>query len=104
MFNVPFRFRLIPPTFNFFFALHLDCAFRSRGARLLKGEDTMAKYKPYTYAQDMLIPVSLQEQLMPSSLEYAINTLVEEWMDVSLFDEKYRNDETGRLHTIPEYC
>ena len=56
----------------------------------------MAKYKPYTYAQDMLIPVSLQEQIMPGSLEYAIHTLVDERMDVSLFDEKYRNDETGR--------
>ncbi len=56
----------------------------------------MAKYKPYTYAQDMLIPVSLKEQLMPGSLEYAIHTLVDERMDVSLFDEKYRNDETGR--------
>ena len=56
----------------------------------------MAKYKPYTYAQDMLIPVGLKEQIMPGSLEYAIHTLVDERMDVSLFDEKYRNDETGR--------
>ena len=56
----------------------------------------MAKYKPYTYAQDMLIPVSLNEQLMPGSLEYAIHALVDERMDVSLFDEKYCNDETGR--------
>ena len=56
----------------------------------------MAKYKSYTYAQDMLIPVSLKEQIMPGSLEYAIYTLVDERMDMSLFDEKYRNDETGR--------
>ena len=56
----------------------------------------MAKYKPYTYAQDMLIPVALKEQIMPGSLEYAIYTLVDERMDMSLFDEKYRNDETGR--------
>ena len=56
----------------------------------------MAKYKPYTYAQDMLIPVSLKEQLMPGTLEFAIHTLVDERMDVSMFDEKYCNDETGR--------
>jgi len=56
----------------------------------------MAKYKPYTYAQDMLIPVSLNEQLMPGSLEYAIHKLVDERMDVSRFDEKYRNDDAGR--------
>src|SRR5512136_1437159 len=56
----------------------------------------MAKYKPYTYAQDMLIPVSLNEQIMPGTLEFAIHTLVDERMDVSIFDEKYRNDDTGR--------
>ncbi len=62
----------------------------------------MAKYKPYTYAQDMLIPVSLNEQIMPGSLEYAIHTLVDERMDVSLFDEKYCNDETGRRAYDPK--
>jgi transposase len=56
----------------------------------------MAKYKPYNYAQDMFIPVSLKEQLMPGSLEYAIHTLVDERMDMRLFDEKYRNNDTGR--------
>ena len=61
----------------------------------------MAKNKPYTYAQDMLIPVSLQEQIMPGSLEYAICTLVDERMDMSLFDEKYYNDEKGRLAYDP---
>ena len=61
-----------------------------------KRKEAMAKYKPYTYAQDMLIPVSLKEQLMPGTLEFAIHTLVDERMDVSIFDEKYRNDDTGR--------
>ena len=56
----------------------------------------MAKYKPYNYSQDMFIPVSLKDRLMPGSLEYAIHTLVDERMDMSLFDEKYMNDETGR--------
>ena len=56
----------------------------------------MAKYKPYDYAQDMFIPVSLKEQLIPGSLEYAIHKLVDERMDLSLFDEKYRNNDTGR--------
>lgn len=27
-----------------------------------KGKESMAKYKPYNYAQEMLIPVSLNEQ------------------------------------------
>lgn len=53
-------------------------------SRYLIRKDTMAKYKPYTYAQDMLIPVSLNEQLMPGSLEHAIHTLVDERMESSL--------------------
>ena len=30
-------------------------------------EQTMAKYKTYDYSQDILIPVSLEEQLMPGT-------------------------------------
>jgi len=56
----------------------------------------MARYKPNEIAQNLLIPISLQEQIMPGSLEYAICTLVDERMDMNLFDEKYNNDEKGR--------
>jgi len=55
----------------------------------------MAKYKSYNYSQEVLLPVSLEEQLMPGTLEFAIHTLVETRMDISLFDERYSNDETG---------
>ena len=56
----------------------------------------MAKYKHYDYCQSALIPVSLEDQLMPGTLEFAIHTLVETRMDTSIFDERYKNDETGR--------
>ena len=56
----------------------------------------MAKYKRYDYSQSMLIPVSLEEQLVPGTLEFAIHTLVENRMDLSVFDCNYQNDETGR--------
>ena len=62
----------------------------------------MAKYKPYNYSQSLLIPVSLQEQLMPGTLEFAIHTLVEGRMDMSVFDDKYQNDETGRRAYDPK--
>jgi transposase len=55
----------------------------------------MAKYKKYDYSQSLLIPVSLEDQLMPGTLEFAIHTLVEKRMDMSVFDDKYQNDETG---------
>ncbi len=37
----------------------------------------MAKYKSHNYSQNVLIPVSLEDQLMLGILEFAIHTLVE---------------------------
>jgi len=62
----------------------------------------MAKYKSYNYSQQVLIPVSLEDQIMPGTLEFAIHTLIETRMDMSVFDEKYRNDETGRSAYDPK--
>ena len=62
----------------------------------------MAKYKTYDYSQTVLLPVSLEDQLMPGTLEFAIHTLVEQRMDLSIFDDKYKNDETGRAAYDPK--
>jgi transposase len=62
----------------------------------------MARYKHYDYNQLMLVPVSLKEQLMPGTLEYAINHVVEARLDLSIFDERYHNDETGRTAIAPK--
>jgi len=62
----------------------------------------MARYKTCDYNQLMMIPVSLEDQLVPGTLEYAIHTVIEERVDTSIFDEKYRNDETGRTAYAPK--
>ena len=62
----------------------------------------MAKFKRYDYSQKVLIPVSLQEQLVPGSLEFAIHTLIETRMDMSVFEGKYQNDATGRSAYDPK--
>jgi hypothetical protein len=62
----------------------------------------MARYKPYDYDQLMMVPISLEDQLMPGTLEYAIHHVVEERLDLSIFDERYSNDETGRKAIAPE--
>ncbi|MGD9237793.1 MAG: IS1182 family transposase [Desulfobacterales bacterium] len=62
----------------------------------------MAKFKRYDYSQKVLIPVSLQEQLVPGSLEFAIHTLIETRMDMSVFEGNYKNDETGRSAYDPK--
>ena len=61
----------------------------------------MARYKRYDYNQLMMVPLSLAEQLMPGTLEYAIHNVVEERLDLSIFDERYCNDETGRKAIDP---
>jgi transposase len=55
----------------------------------------MAKYKSYNYSQTVMLPVSLKDQLADGTLEFAIHTLVEEIMDMTRFDGKFKNDETG---------
>jgi transposase len=62
----------------------------------------MAKYKTYDYRQRVLLPVSLEDQLMPGTLEFAIHTLVEKRLDMSIFEGKYRNDEIGRAAYDPK--
>jgi len=55
----------------------------------------MARYKTYDYDQTHLIPVYLEDQLLEGSLEHAIHVLVEKTMDMSMFDCRYHNDDTG---------
>jgi transposase len=65
-------------------------------------EEEMAKYKRYDYSQKVFIPVALEDQLMPGTLEFAIHTLVETRMDMSVFDGRYKNDKTGRSAYDPK--
>jgi transposase len=62
----------------------------------------MARYKYYDYDQLMMVPVSLEDQLMPGTLEYAIHHVVEERLDVSIFDDRYCNDDMGRKAIDPK--
>jgi transposase len=62
----------------------------------------MPKFKPYDYKQKVMPPIYLEDQLSPGTLEFAIHYLVETRMDLSVFDEKYKNDETGRFAYDPK--
>jgi transposase len=62
----------------------------------------MARYKHYDYDQLKMVPVSLADQLVPGTLEYAIHHVVEERLDLRMFDDRYCNDETGRKAIDPK--
>ena len=46
--------------------------------------------------QDLMIPVSLREQLLPGTIEHAIDWIVDHQIDTSRFDRFYSNDDSGR--------
>lgn len=56
----------------------------------------MARYKSYDYSQAMMVAVSLEEQLVPGTLEHTIHYVVEERLDLASFDAQRGNDDTGR--------
>jgi transposase len=56
----------------------------------------MPKFKSYNYNQTMMVPVNLQDQLVPGSLEFAIHYLVDNEIDISGFESRFKNDEEGR--------
>jgi len=62
----------------------------------------MAKYKSCNEDQLVMLPISLQDQLVPGTLEHTINRLVDENINLSVFDERYKNDETGAAAIHPK--
>jgi transposase len=56
----------------------------------------MARYKPYDLNQTKMIPLSYADQVMEGSFEHALNEIAEEHLDLTVFDERYANDATGR--------
>jgi len=55
----------------------------------------MARYKEYSYDQGKLIPITFREQIIPGSFEFALNDIVDNVLDLSLFEKRFSNDETG---------
>jgi len=62
----------------------------------------MPRFKSYDYRQSVLLPVNLEDQIQPGTLEFIIHTLVEEQIDMKVFDGKYNNDDTGRKAYDPK--
>ncbi|MGH8772910.1 MAG: transposase, partial [Burkholderiales bacterium] len=55
----------------------------------------MARYKDYSYEQAKLIPISFQQQILPGTFEHTLSHLIDREFDLSLFEARYCNDETG---------
>ena len=63
----------------------------------------MAHYKPYSYAQGKLIPIHFSRQILPGTFEYTLNHLIDHELDLSLFDDRFRNDDNGATAYDPRF-
>jgi len=58
------------------------------------GVRPMARYKQLD-TQPKFLPVDLSRQFLPGTFEHAVEHLLEEVIDLTAFDARYRNDATG---------
>jgi len=56
----------------------------------------MAKYIPYNYNQSAMVVINFTDQIQPGTFEHAVHYLVDNKLDLSCFDEAYKNDDNGR--------
>ena len=56
----------------------------------------MARCKRYDLNQTKLIPLSYADQIVEGSFEHVLNEIVDEHLDLRVFDKRYANDATGR--------
>jgi transposase len=62
----------------------------------------VARYKDTCPKQDRLISVQLERQILPGTLEYTLQNLIDEELDLFIFDARYRNDEdSAPAHNPP---
>ena len=55
----------------------------------------MARYKDYSYEQTKLIPIAFSHQILLGTFEHTLNYLIDNEFDLSVFEQRYHNDEMG---------
>ena len=55
----------------------------------------MARFKEYSYDQGKFLPIFFDKQILPGTFEYTLNYLIDNEVDISIFEQRYQNNETG---------
>lgn len=55
----------------------------------------MAKFKPRHYPQGILAPIFLCRQIQEGTFEYTLSKLIDDVLDLSVFEKRYKNSDTG---------
>jgi transposase len=61
----------------------------------------MAHYKDTEKGQGLFLTVNLAGQIIPGTYEHTLNRLIDKKLDLSIFDRKYNNDDTGAAAIRP---
>ena len=56
----------------------------------------MPKFIPYNYNQNTTVIINYLDQLQPGTFEHAIHHLVDQRLDLTVFNPKFKNDSQGR--------
>ena len=56
----------------------------------------MPNFKNINYDQTSMVVVNFEEQLQPNTFEYTLHHLIDNHIDLSVFFDKYSNDQGGR--------
>ena len=67
-------------------------------------EPPMPRFKVYDYDQDKLIPIRFSKQIVPGTFEYTLDYLIDNVIDMSVFDARFTNDRPvspGQTYVIP---
>lgn len=56
---------------------------------------SMAKHKHYDYRQTKMLPISFDRQILPGTFEHTLSELIDSQVDLSVFEERYKNDAGG---------
>ncbi len=55
----------------------------------------MARYKEYDYRQGKFLSIAFDRQILPGTFEYTLSYLINNELDISIFDNRYCNDDTS---------
>ena len=56
----------------------------------------MARFIPYDYNQSTMVVINFNDQIQTGTFEYALHHLIDNKLDLSLFERVYKNDDNGR--------
>lgn len=56
----------------------------------------MPRFKDYSYDQSVMLAISFDRQILPGSFEHTLTYLIENELDLSIFNHCYQNDKNGR--------